>query len=128
MSSFNSRAPRGARLGFFQHDPAAAEFQFTRSSRSATVGASKITGAKLVSIHALLAERDSSIVVLPRFIAVFQFTRSSRSATLHADSPDIRKERFNSRAPRGARPFTSKEVTAMSLFQFTRSSRSATVA
>ena len=79
-------------------------FQFTRSSRSATVGAGGKLDPEIVSIHALLAERDTWTVsvngrtfsvsihallaerdISPRgstcSLTEFQFTRSSRSAT-----------------------------------------------
>ena len=56
-------------------------FQFTRSSRSATIPAHATTIAPPVSIHALLAERDQRDARILFIVDRFQFTRSSRSAT-----------------------------------------------
>ena len=59
--------------------------------------------AVLVSIHALLAERDADRARGAAWSARFQFTRSSRSATLPTAPPPLTGGGFNSRAPRGAR-------------------------
>ena len=101
---FNSRAPRGARLKQRSSTVGSCEFQFTRSSRSATDV--KLLHQHLnlfVSIHALLAERDVFARLFRRDPNMFQFTRSSRSATAVRLPAPPRRPRFNSRAPRGAR-------------------------
>ena len=89
-SRFNSRAPRGARRQLIEALRGGIEFQFTRSSRSATAP----------------TRREH------RHRRRFQFTRSSRSATYPR-----RRERgatfgFNSRAPRGARRASRRHIFA----------------
>ena len=78
--------------------------QFARSSRSATrCRPPAATVVRSVSIHALLAERDR----------------------LRFERP-VPAQRFNSRAPRGARRRGVSYSLSQKRFQFTRSSRSAT--
>jgi len=124
--SFNSRAPRGARHGQcasasatrrFQFtcpsrsttststaNAAEAEFQFTCPSRSTTLGFLSYSVVGFVSIHVPLAEHDKA-------------WRAGRSVSY----------RFNSRAPRGARPCALAILTLARSFQFTCPSRSTTL-
>ena len=79
--SFNSRAPRGARL-----PPASASlppcmFQFTCPSRSTTRSMSMCESPRKVSIHVPLAEHDSARPASRGRWCGFQFTCPSRSTT-----------------------------------------------
>ena len=58
LSSFNSRAPRGARLEHCGENRIPDEFQFTCPSRSTTSDDHSKTTASHVSIHVPLAEHD----------------------------------------------------------------------
>ena len=124
-------------------------FQFTRSSRSATAPLTVVVIASSVSIHALLAERDTAGIFASRSATSFnsRAPRGARQAarvgdrqrpfvSIHAllaerdsgrRSQSSRRRRFNSRAPRGARHGIGRIIVNRRTFQFTRSSRSATV-
>ena len=125
LSSFNPRAPRGARLRKGGASYGDIAFQSTRPARGATKAARAI-----------------------RVDDLFQSTRPARGATythrrylidlivsIHApragrDCPDhvakARGTRFNPRAPRGARPEDRFQDIAASKFQSTRPARGAT--
>ena len=102
-SSFNSRAPRGARrpLGWCNH--LRSKFQFTCPSRSTTEKRYRINSTVKVSIHVPLAEHD---LLHP----------------VQLSSPGG----FNSRAPRGARQAACLQDVSKHMFQFTCPSRSTT--
>ena len=79
-SSFNSRAPRGARRDNTEFKRAFRQFQFTCPSRSTT---GQLPGASLdslVSIHVPLAEHDA-FPSSAGAVQKFQFTCPSRSTT-----------------------------------------------
>ena len=148
LGGFNSRAPRGARLRQWNDAALKEQFQFTRSSRSATAtkawtaaqwlwfqftrssrsatGEVRRLGQRAaVSIHALLAERDKRRRSGAHHVASFN-SRAPRGARLDVTFTASLLNRFNSRAPRGARRRRCPPQRAGSMFQFTRSSRSAT--
>ena len=125
-NSFNSRAPRGARLhqrlvmmqdnAVSIHVPLAEHdingllifvrawwFQFTCPSRSTTHPFDAVLPSTLVSIHVPLAEHDLCAAVVP-----------------------LARAGFNSRAPRGARRGSPKNPDCSPAFQFTCPSRSTT--
>ena len=104
LQGFNSRAPRGARLGL-------------PSLRS---------GRIFVSIHVPLAEHDNSRPYRSLVVLCFN-SRAPRGARRDtaASAPRLRGS-FNSRAPRGARPKSERPHTRLSMFQFTCPSRSTT--
>ena len=103
-TSFNSRAPRGARQAARVGDRQRPFVSIHALLAERDEGVDQNSGREAVSIHALLAERDSG--------------RRSQSS---------RRRRFNSRAPRGARHGIGRIIVNRRTFQFTRSSRSATV-
>ena len=103
-ASFNSRAPRGA--------------------RRAVLSSTAITTQ--VSIHVPLAEHDTPMPAGPSCIIPFQFTCPSRSTTPHRGAGEGSRNRFNSRAPRGARLSANSPSWLMRSFQFTCPSRSTT--
>ena len=101
--SFNPRAPRGARHSAFRPGRKPSRFQSTRPARGAT-GATvhpRLRGP--VSIHAPRAGRD-------RRVLIFNDKRNC----------------FNPRAPRGARPENQSEMPLSVRFQSTRPARGAT--
>ena len=100
---FNSRAPRGARPKVKISKMKIDAFQFTCPSRSTTSMTTKSSIHFAVSIHVPLAEHDRG-----------------------ASSGRHWQGRFNSRAPRGARPATRQRPPSPSTFQFTCPSRSTT--
>ena len=101
--SFNSRAPRGARQDHRYGDRSNDEFQFTCPSRSTTVTVVDSDGNRYVSIHVPLAEHD-----------------------IHAAEACRSSQGFNSRAPRGARRRGQRTHGRHNRFQFTCPSRSTT--
>ena len=101
--SFNSRAPRGARLHEENEFIRQIEFQFTCPSRSTTDPQVNVKTVKPVSIHVPLAEHDVGL-------------------TASRGWPGG----FNSRAPRGARQLFIGRVARDCQFQFTCPSRSTT--
>ncbi len=83
-SSFNPRAPRGARPAEERSAHARLMFQSTRPARGATVAVRCQGGEYGVSIHAPRAGRDSKSKAQTRHNSVFQSTRPARGATLDA--------------------------------------------
>ena len=100
---FNPRTPCGVRLGTTIGLAHACEFQSTHSLRSATTVFLRAVARTAVSIHALLAECDSSI----------------DDATLFLPG-------FNPRTPCGVRRYFVKAINSSAGFQSTHSLRSAT--
>ena len=101
--SFNPRTPCGVRqINAYGHK-SILRFQSTHSLRSATIGSRRKTATDKVSIHALLAECDRSIVSANR-------TRDS----------------FNPRTPCGVRQLKPLQKGNKTMFQSTHSLRSAT--
>ena len=126
VSSFNPRAPHGARLPTPYQRPARAVFQSTRPARGATSHhtpscedlyefqstrpARGATGRRIhhatrlaVSIHAPRTGRDDMIMAADVFTKAFQSTRPARGATMHPWWRDVSESGFNPRAPHGAR-------------------------
>ena len=102
-TSFNSRAPRGAR-----------HYLLTLPDMAVSV-----------SIHVPLAEHDGISIVLT--LAEMSFnSRAPRGARLRRDSIKNKDVGFNSRAPRGARLMRSIAFLSCMWFQFTCPSRSTT--
>ena len=101
--SFNPRTPCGVRRGVQVVRVALGRFQSTHSLRSATRNLSRFRIHPPVSIHALLAECDSKLLLN-------HFTTCS----------------FNPRTPCGVRHAGFKRVADMRWFQSTHSLRSAT--
>ena len=123
--SFNPRAPRGARrerMRGFRHSE---EFQSTRPARGATVWMAQAKKRGIVSIHAPRAGRDKRTCCFYTIQRVsihapragrdfrlemgFQVTlvsihapRAGRDCQLRVTAQSL--DRFNPRAPRGARP------------------------
>ena len=79
-----------------------------------------------VSIHVPLAEHDLICCGTSSRYLRFQFTCPSRSTTWTKCQGTGHPPRFNSRAPRGARPFTGAGKHGRGQFQFTCPSRSTT--
>ena len=90
------------------------QFQFTCPSRSTTSRAHSLTSSLLVSIHVPLAEHDGNR--LPAFPVQLRFnSRAPRGARPRLALRPDRTTGFNSRAPRGARrPFSSKRYWSFS--------------
>ena len=84
FTSFNSRAPRGARLDTLEVVREILKFQFTCPSRSTTWIAAIKERAEVVSIHVPLAEHDTAAADIAARMA-FQFTCPSRSTTFYPD-------------------------------------------
>jgi len=78
-------------------------FQSTRSERSATFWINNHLNPRVISIHALRAERDSERPQPPTRRCAFQSTRSERSATVLHCRYRRNSSDFNPRAPSGAR-------------------------
>ncbi len=100
---FNPRAPSGARRTPYPSCRPSFAFQSTRSKRSATLNALGAGIGRIISIHALQAERDEYAELSIAVQELFQSTRSKRSATSRAIRSLLRKKNFNPRAPSGAR-------------------------
>ena len=83
--------------------------------------------AQLISIHPLLAERDTVTPTEGAEFEKFQSTRSSRSGTSPFHSLRSLALNFNPPAPRGAGPGDIDKEFQQIPFQSTRSSRSGTV-
>ena len=122
---FNSRAPRGARHILLTIRSPAITFQFTCPSRSTTAISDLINSRSLVSIHVPLAEHDRS--------QGFEQTTPDVSIHVPLAEHDLVQQhrghiirRFNSRAPRGARPGGTRYCDVPLKFQFTCPSRSTT--
>ena len=103
MAGFNPRAPRGARRPVTYSTLSNQVFQSTRPTRGATLAEWGNAESGRVSIHAPHAGRDPG-------------QRAIRG----------RGERFNPRAPRGARPPKAKLAWPHLWFQSTRPTRGAT--
>ena len=78
-----------------------------------------------VSIHAPRVGRDAAGAIYQAGELVFQFTRPAWGATKFSKKR-IRRRSFNSRAPRGARPFFGPQDEKFAEFQFTRPAWGAT--
>ena len=171
--SFNPRTPCGVRLFMGSYGNLPRWFQSTHSLRSATASGEEkevivasfnprtpcgvrpgmptsLTKKWIVSIHALLAECDTSSQEIALFIFLFQSTHSLRSATdvvsprikirhvsIHAllaecDFCELDVEFiltcFNPRTPCGVRQVCQRGLNVPWEFQSTHSLRSATVA
>ena len=100
---FNPRTPCGVRPSSPTATISLPLFQSTHSLRSATCEAYNSTSLSVVSIHALLAECDKSLLSAWR-------------------PPNC----FNPRTPCGVRPFSSTATISHRRFQSTHSLRSAT--
>ncbi len=143
---FNPRAPRGARPRNVAWSTRPEQFQSTRPTRSATSknrgrcslgsfnpraprGARlmycRLESHCLVSIHAPHAERDVRIPALGHLTKVSIHAPHAERDAIAFGARHIR-DRFNPRAPRGARPCTTAGGTSFTLFQSTRPTRSAT--
>ena len=100
---FNPRAPCGARPAYASGLCVVYGFQSTRPMRGATWYTSRNSPFRQVSIHAPHAGRDSGhVCTLPH------------------------RNRFNPRAPCGARPAIAPAISVASMFQSTRPMRGAT--
>ena len=102
------------------------QFQSTHSLRSATMGYTAKWAFGLVSIHALLAECDSTYLFITS-----KHLRVSIHALLAECDPTNPTRReitkcFNPRTPCGVRQTSSSRSTTIVLFQSTHSLRSAT--
>jgi len=123
--SFNPRAPRGARPNIAAATPVAAWFQSTRPARGAT-GPLPAVG----SLDAFQSTRPArgATGVLPfrtaRGRVSIHAPRAGRDRGVHAAPKRI--ERFNPRAPRGARLIRPPAVLQALQFQSTRPARGAT--
>ena len=147
MSSFNSRAPRGARHDDCRHSRSIRKFQFTCPSRSTTPISKALYAGRLVSIHVPLAEHDVErperskgtdvSIHVPLAEHDWQGSAAERRACVSIHVPlaehddvinifvsNIRS--FNSRAPRGARRYSISRTCSIRSFQFTCPSRSTT--
>ena len=124
-TSFNPRAPRGARLLSLETNLEELLFQSTRPARGAT--SQWTTGGiyQRVSIHAPRAGRDPTRPGSLRRSAGFN-PRAPRGARRRSSSMPSPRTRFNPRAPRGARPPFSVGMAGMDQFQSTRPARGAT--
>jgi len=141
-------APRAGRDDAPQFNGSCHLFQSTRPARGATRQLIRGQLRDLVSIHAPRAGRDLARPHHPRIETVFQSTRPARGATVQvcgepgaksvsihapragrdADARGVGAvvRRFNSRAPRGARPGQRFTVDFGFEFQSTRPARGAT--
>ena len=100
-------------------------FQFTCPSRSTTVEAVSRERLPDVSIHVPLAEHD--LIGVDYLPAVNRFnSRAPRGARRTGRTHGSGSGSFNSRAPRGARPRYGAGAAASRRFQFTCPSRSTT--
>ena len=106
---------------------AASAFQFTCPSRSTTACGHAPTSPVRVSIHVPLAEHDEDAsTTLNAFDVSIHVPLAEHDGR---ERPVGRRlHRFNSRAPRGARPSTMTAAACLSAFQFTCPSRSTTLA
>ena len=147
-ASFNSRAPRGARLERNIYRKRNNWFQFTCPSRSTTAFPSNAVAAQRFQFTCPSRSTTRSLTHGAGSLSGFQFTCPSRSTTpdrtcsqipdavsIHvplaehdaaSGSLSTTGAGFNSRAPRGARPDFGMAVARMSEFQFTCPSRSTT--
>ena len=107
---FNPRAPCGARLLTVMLSTSGCVFQSTRPLRGATPTAGAQRQGTGISIHAPLAGRDKE-----RFITAgppeFQSTRPLRGATCISACGRPGGKHFNPRAPCGARPGKTVQVS-----------------
>ena len=78
---FYPRSPCGERLAVLMISLLVSTFLSTLSLRRATDKPRAAAGALPISIHALLAESDASLVEMPRISAIFLSTLSLRRAT-----------------------------------------------
>jgi len=146
-SSFNSRAPRGARPSFRHHassscgfnsraprgarrDPAPGcrgvpEFQFTCPSRSTTIFNYIYIPSYHVSIHVPLAEHDRPSRARWMPLDWFQFTCPSRSTTTVTVQGD-RDWKFQFTCPSRSTTCITAQERLNQVFQFTCPSRSTT--
>ena len=124
-NSFNSRAPRGARLGSRARRRLFTTFQFTCPSRSTTASSVMASMLAEVSIHVPLAEHDigSNGFLGGGFVSIHVPLAEHDRSTGNRNPP---RWRFNSRAPRGARPLVQGKHIQQAPFQFTCPSRSTT--
>ena len=81
---FNPRAPQGARPSPSATISSYAQFQSTRSARSATEAVPDADNAQTISIHALRRERDYGMHIERLTASSFQSTHSAGSATCSA--------------------------------------------
>ncbi len=103
--SFNPRAPRGARLYSHARNQPQRRCFNPRAPRGARPGAyRRFELSSRVSIHAPRAGRDVARAVRCTVVAAFQSTRPARGATTHRTARCWNELCFNPRAPRGARP------------------------
>ena len=126
-SGFNPRTPCGVRPDINDGIPESVRFQSTHSLRSATMMFTEIKGEEVVSIHALLAECDSS----PK--SASPEDRVSIHALLAecdrvSDCLSCVLQGFNPRTPCGVRHGFAVRLMRNQMFQSTHSLRSATCA
>jgi len=125
VRGFNSRAPRGARQVWHWRNGAREWFQFTRPAWGATICRACLAQGAGVSIHAPRVGRDPPHGChLRRLDVSIHAPRVGRDARPHL--PLCRYRRFNSRAPRGARPPDDSKSSRILRFQFTRPAWGAT--
>ena len=124
---FNPRSPCGERLEIRETDTPEQIFQSTLSLRRATSGDQRVLGIQGISIHALLAESDSSSSMRLVPSSLFQSTLSLRRATGADALYRGGNSNFNPRSPCGERPqAATAPVGYIYRFQSTLSLRRAT--
>ena len=125
QSSFNSRAPRGARPQGTRRDPLSLLFQFTCPSRSTTKARTAFTTPQRVSIHVPLAEHDKPFYIEAREDIKFQFTCPSRSTTCPTRAALVPRG-FQFTCPSRSTTVFLSRYRLSRTFQFTCPSRSTT--